>query len=86
MESGGVQNFLQESIVRFMIEGTVKACFEKCVTRPQKELSANEKQCLAMCQDRYQEAFQKTFFRQYEELSKALSESQMQSSFGFPDN
>ena len=79
-----IQNVLQESIMRLMLQGVIKGCFQKCITKPGKELSANEKQCLAMCQDRYMEAFQKTFFNQYQKLMTGMQNAQMESQF--PNN
>jgi hypothetical protein len=63
---------LQQNIVSLMIKGQIKACFNLCVNRPGSDLVASEKQCLAMCQDRYQEVFQKTFFRQYQNFMNEL--------------
>lgn len=71
-----VQQAMQEGIVKLMLAGVMKGCYEKCVTKPSNELTGSEKQCLAMCQDRYQEAYQKTFFRQYERLMKGIEETQ----------
>lgn len=76
-----IQNVMQEGIFKLMIQGQMKACFEKCITRPGKELSSNEKQCLAMCQDRYSDAFQKTFFHQYQKLVQGMQEAQMEAQF-----
>lgn len=67
---------LQQQVVSLMIKGEIKACFNLCINRPSSELIAVEKQCLAMCQDRYQEVFQKTFFRQYQTFMKKLEAEQ----------
>lgn len=67
-----IQNALQQRILGLMIQGELSACFKICITRPTGDLSASEKQCLAMCQDRYQDVFQKTFFKQYEAFMKNL--------------
>lgn len=40
---------MHQTIAQLMVMGTIKFCFDKCVTRPGKELSSGEKQCLAMC-------------------------------------
>lgn len=69
---------LQQNIVSLMIKGQIKACFSICVNRPGSDLVATEKQCLAMCQDRYQEVFQKTFFRQYQNFMKELEKGNAQ--------
>ena len=66
-----VQAAIQQSIFTLMISGQLKACNSICVVRPTSELSAGEKQCLAMCQDRYEEVFKKTFFKQFEDYAKA---------------
>jgi len=68
MDESALQNLVNQTLVQEMVAGTVKACYEKCVTRPGDSLSATEKQCLAMCQDRFQEAFNITFQRQYETM------------------
>jgi import inner membrane translocase subunit TIM13 len=73
MDTNSLQGLITATIFQEMIAGTVKACYEKCVTRPGNSLSATEKQCLAMCQDRFQEAFNTTFQRQYENLASDLS-------------
>ena len=67
---------IQQTIVTLMVSGQQKACFPLCVHKPGTELSASEKQCLAMCQDRYQEVFQKTFFKQYQDFMKKFEEEQ----------
>lgn len=76
-----IQTALQGSMLQLMLQGLMKGCFEICITRPGKELSSNEKQCLAMCQDRYMEGFQKTFFNQYSKIIKELQDSQMGNQF-----
>lgn len=63
---------LQQQVISLMIQGQLKACSRICINKPGPELIAVEKQCLAMCQDRYQEVFQKTFFRQYQTFMKKL--------------
>jgi import inner membrane translocase subunit TIM13 len=69
MDESALHNLINATLVQEMVVGTVKACYEKCVTRPGDSLSATEKQCLAMCQDRFQEAFNLTFQRQYETMT-----------------
>jgi Tim10/DDP family zinc finger len=71
-----VLNFINQTVLGLMISGELKACFKICVTKPSSDLTAYEKQCLAMCQDRYQEVFQKTFFKQYENLARDATEGQ----------
>ena len=78
----GFANALQQSIVTLMISGEQKACFSLCVNKPGSDLTAGEKQCLAMCQDRYQEVFEKTFFRQYQNFMKSIEEEQHQHDLG----
>ena len=68
MDESALQNLVSAAVVQELVAGTVKACYKKCVTRPGDSLSATEKQCLAMCQDRFQEAFNITFQRQYETM------------------
>mmetsp|Transcript_14983 Transcript_14983/g.15000 ORF Transcript_14983/g.15000 Transcript_14983/m.15000 type:complete len:80 (+) Transcript_14983:24-263(+) len=65
-----LQAQMQNHMLALMLQGLLKGCFDKCIAKPSDDLTANEKQCLAMCQDRYQEAFQKTFVRQLERLAK----------------
>ena len=70
------QDAMQQTILGLMVSGQLKACFSICVPRPTSELSSGEKQCIAMCQDRYQDVFQKTFSQQYEDYLKAIQEGQ----------
>lgn len=72
-----IQTASQEIMLQLMIQGLMKGCFAKCIIRPEKELSSTEKQCLAMCQDRYMEAFQRTLSYQYSKIVKGLQNPQM---------
>ena len=63
---------MHQTIAQLMVMGTIKFCFDKCVTRPGKDLSSGEKQCLAMCQDRYKEAFEKTFFKMFKSFTSGM--------------
>lgn len=74
MDTNSLQGLITATVFQEMLAGTLKACYEKCVTKPGNSLSATEKQCLAMCQDRYQEAFNTTFQRQFESLTSELSQ------------
>ena len=76
-----LQDALQENMFKLMFKGLVKTCFEKCVSRPGKELSSKEKQCLAMCQDRYMEAFQKTYSLQFQKLAQNMQSMKNESDF-----
>ena len=71
----GILGPLQESIFSLMLAGQLKACYKLCIDKPGKDLSAGEKQCLAMCQDRYQDVFEKTFFRQFESFAKSVEDA-----------
>lgn len=68
MDESALQGLINATMVQELVTGTVKACYEKCVTRPGNSLSATEKQCIAMCQDRFQEAFNLTFQRQFDSM------------------
>ena len=75
------EDALQATMFNLMLKGMMKVAFDKCITRPGAALTSNEKQCLAMCQDRYIEAFQKTFGQQYNAMVKKTEELQQRSSF-----
>lgn len=73
MEDAVSQAF-QQAFIALLVSGQQKACFKLCINKPGSDLNASEKQCLAMCQDRYQEVFKNTFFRQYQGFLKTVEE------------
>ncbi|OMJ84630.1 hypothetical protein SteCoe_14222 [Stentor coeruleus] len=73
MEESITQAF-QQMFISLLVSGQQKACFRICITKPTSELTTSDKQCIAMCQDRYEEVFKNNFFRQYEEFLKSVEE------------
>ena len=67
-----MERILQQNILSLMFAGQFKACIQCCIQKPSTDLTASEKQCLAMCQDRYAEVFQKTFASQYTKFQQGL--------------
>ena len=72
MAENSLQSFLARVTMQEMLAGAFKACSEKCVPTPESVLSAKEKQCLAMCIDRYEEAFNITLTKQLSQLGQGL--------------
>lgn len=69
-----ISQAFQEMFISLLVSGQQKACFNLCITKPTTDLSSSDKQCLAICQDRYEEVFKNTFFRQYEEFLESVEE------------
>jgi hypothetical protein len=67
---------IQEAAIGMMLRDSTQSCYKMCVTSPSDTLTKDNKMCLAMCQDRYQEAFEKTFFSQYKRYTELLESKQ----------
>mmetsp|Transcript_9584 Transcript_9584/g.18705 ORF Transcript_9584/g.18705 Transcript_9584/m.18705 type:complete len:80 (+) Transcript_9584:7262-7501(+) len=67
---------IQEAAIGMMLRDSTSTCYKMCVASPSDTLTNDNKRCLAMCQDRFQEAFEKTFFNQYKRYTEMLEASQ----------
>ncbi|CAG9327632.1 unnamed protein product [Blepharisma stoltei] len=75
MDEESEEKYIVESLVKYQYKGLTEACFDKCITKYEASLTQSNKVCLAMCQDRYQEAFSSTFLRIYEKVVKGMREA-----------
>jgi len=74
--SGQPETILNQVYVQLMVQSMTECCFDVCVAKPGNQLDSKEARCLAMCQDRYQEAFERTFQRQLKKVTDS-AEAQM---------
>lgn len=66
------EKYLDDSLLITMHRGMIKACYHICIVKPSDNLTENQKRCLSMCQDRYNESFKRTFMRAYENTTAGM--------------